>query len=165
MAAILPPELSVALRDRRRAVAARASGRTLDLGGWSDHLDAYGDGVDLQCADLIAADGPYESIVSLVRTPLMADVDRFLTDLRALLAPNGHAYFLEPSVSTGSFGWAQIIGGRLSRSVAGLHLDRDIPDRIRRSGLFVTDLHRFEVASVAAPLRSFVEAWARPPTS
>ena len=48
--------------------------------------------------------------------------------------------------------------------MTGLHLDRDVAQAVRAAGLFVTDLHRFEIASVAAPLRPFVEAWARFPT-
>jgi len=148
----MPPqvstEVSAALAQRRAALLERATGRVLDLSETS----------------LEDADGHYDTIFCFVRTPAEADLDGFLNRLREHLAPDGWAYFLEPTVRTGALGRALGVGGRLARPVTGLHLDRDIPPAIRRAGLFVADLHRFEIASVAAPLRPFVEAWARFPT-
>lgn len=171
MAVVFPAELSVALRDRRCSIASQARGRTLDLGGWTDHVESYREDVELTTIDLEALDtitGRFDSVVSLVRTPLVVDLPGFLESIIERLAPQGHAYFLEPTLRAGELGRTRVFGGRMSRPLtgplAGLHLDRDIPDEIRRAGLFVTDLHRFEVPSVAAAIRPFVEAWSRRPT-
>ena len=148
MATRLPLEVSAALADRADTLRARAEGRVLDLAE----------------TDLADADGEYETIFSFVQTPFVRDLDRFCAQLRDHLAPDGTLYLLEPTVRTGQLGRALAFGGRLARPVTGLHLDRDVPQAVRRAGLFVTDLDRFEIASVAAPLRPFVEAWARFPT-
>lgn len=148
MAIEIPTEVSAALAARRADLFERASGRVLDVGE----------------TGLADTDGQYDTIYSFVQTPGQADLDGYLTRIRDLLAPDGMAYFLEPTVRTGPLGRALGLGGRLMRPMTGLHLDRDVPQAIRRSGLFVTDLYRFEIASVAAPLRPFVEAWARFPT-
>ena len=148
MAVSIPTEISVALADREATLRERATGRVLDL----------------SCVTLDDAAGLHDTILCFVRTPAEPDLDHFLDRIRGHLAPQGWVYFLEPTVRTGPLGRALGIGGRLARPLTGLHLDRDMPAAIRRAGLFVTDLHRFEIASVAAPLRPFVEAWARFPT-
>jgi hypothetical protein len=141
-------EISVALADRAAALRERAKGRVLDL-------DEVG---------LDDADGRYDTIYSFVQSPYEADLDVYCHRLREHLAPDGVLYLLEPTARTGALGRALALGGRVARPVTGLHLDRDIAQAVRRAGLFVTDLHRFEIASVSAPLRPFVEAWARFPT-
>ena len=165
----LPPELAPALRARRRELAAQATGRVLDLGGWNDHADAYSESEEVtqldSLDDLRESTGEFDTIVSMVRTPLVADLDQFIRDLVAHLGDDGHILFLEPTIRTGRVGQLLALGGRLSKTLIGLHLDRDVPDVIRRNGLFVTDLHRFEVPSVSAPLRTFVEARCRRPTA
>ena len=148
MAPRLPLEISAALADRAAALRDRASGRVLDLD-------------DTPIGD---ADGVYETIFCFTKTPYEADLDGFCVRLREHLADNGTLYLLEPTIRTGQLGRALSFGGRLARPVTGLHLDRDVAQAVRRSGLFVTDLLRFEIASVSAPLRPFVEAWARFPT-
>lgn len=145
----IPTEVSVALAARREALLRRSAGRVFES----------------EPAALLAAEGQYDTIYSFVQTPGQADLGEYMRRIHDLLAPDGTAYFLEPTVRTGPLGRALGIGGRLLRPVTGLHLDRDIPQAIRRAGLFVTDLHRFEIASVAAPFRPFVEAWVRFPTS
>lgn len=187
----LPLELTTALRDRRRDMAARATGRVLDLGGWADHLDSYS-GADV---DLLvepggregAGDGrahfrrldagletlvdlgvdPYDTIVSLIRMPLVADLPRFLAAVATLLADDGWFLFLEPVKRTDTLGRVLAAWGPVVKATSGLHLDRDIAALVRRSGFEITDLHRFRVQSVAAPLRPFVEGRARlrPPRS
>ncbi len=165
----LPPELAPALRARRRELAAEATGRVLDLGGWNDHADAYRESEEVtqlgSLDDLGESTGEFDTIVSMVRTPLVADLDRFIRDLVAHLGEEGHVLFLEPTIRTGRAGQLLALGGRLSKSLMGLHLDRDVPAVIRRNGLFVTDLHRFEVPSVSAPLRPFIQARCRRPTT
>ncbi len=190
----LPMELAPALRSRRRSVAGRATGRVLDLGGWADHLESYrlGAGVesvtmldrigDIRAGtgradpdgvtrvdmgvDALAAEGlgPFDSIVSFIRLPLVDDLDRFLETVVALLAENGNLFFVEPVRRSGHLGGALALSSRLRRVAGGLHLDRDLPAEIRAHGLVVTALDRFEVPTVSAPLRPFVEAVVRRPT-
>ncbi len=148
MAMEIPTEVSAALALRRTALLERGRGRVLEVGQ----------------IDLGDADGRYDTIYSFVRSPGESDLDGYMARIRELLAPEGMAFFLEPTIRTGPLGRALGIGGQVVRPMTGLHLDRDVPKAIRRAGLFITDLHRFEIASVAAPLRPFVEAWARLPT-
>jgi len=148
MAGRVPPEVSAAIADRAASLRGRATGRVLDLD--TDPLDD--------------ADGVYDTTYSFLQAPHQRDLDHFYRRLHELLAPGGLMYVLEPTIRTGPRGRALGIGGRLARPVAGLHLGRDIPQSIRQAGLFVSDLHRFEIATVAAPFRPFVEAWARFPT-
>jgi hypothetical protein len=181
----LPLDLTTGLRDRRRDMAARAAGRVLDLGGWNDHLDSYS-GADV---DLLvepggrngAGDGqpgvrrldaglemlvdlgvePYDTVVSLIRTPLVADLPGFLAAVAALLADDGWFLFLEPVKRTDTLGRVLAAWGPVVKATSGLHLDRDIAADVRRCGFEITDLHRFRVPSVAAPLRPFVDGRAR----
>ena len=148
MAGRVPPEVFAALADRAASLRSRATGRVLDLD--TDPLDD--------------ADGVYDTIYAFLQAPHRRDLDHFYRRLRERLAPCGLMYVLEPTIRTGPRGRALGIGGRLARPIAGLHLNRDIPQSIRRAGLFVSDVHRFEIAAVAAPFRPFVEAWARFPT-
>ena len=163
MAQRLPPELSVALAERRRTIASAATGRVLDLGGWSDHLREYAAAPTMlgDLHELGELDGEFDTIVSLVRTPLVPNMDAFITGLVDHLAPDGIVAFLEPTLRPSRAGGRFWRGGRAQRSFGGLHLDRDIPHEFRERKLFVTDLHRFDVPSVAVPLRPFVDGQAR----
>lgn len=164
----LPVEITPALASRRRTLASEATGRVLDLGDWSDHLDSYRVGAEVTevvpaagPSDVAAPDGSFDSIVSLVRSPLVDDLDGYIEWLLAALAPDGRIGFLEPVCRPGRTGGVLALGGRLGSSLGGLHLDRDIPADLRSHGLIVTDLFRFEVASLSAPLRPFTLGWAR----
>jgi len=187
----LPMELAPALAARRKSVASKATGRVLDLGGWGDHLGHYRIGAEVdevtllvRHGDLRGGDssrdpegvtrvdagfdslvklgtGPFGTIVSLIRTPLIADFDQFVRFVDQLLAPGGHLLLLEPVRRRGRLGRMLKLSGSVVRATGGLHLDRDIPARLRESGLTVTDLDRFEVPTVSAPLRPFIEATAR----
>ncbi|MDG2025659.1 MAG: hypothetical protein P8J50_00965 [Acidimicrobiales bacterium] len=192
----LPMELAPALAGRRRALAERAAGRVLDLGGWNDHLSAYRFGTgenDVESVVMLdrAGDvragtgrddphgvtridagpdaladldqGPFESIVSLIRTPLVADFDWMLRTLFDLLADEGSIYLLEPVRRSGRFGRLLALGGSVNCAAGGLHLDRDIPADMRERGMVVTNLSRFEVPTLSAPMRPFIEATARWP--
>lgn len=187
----LPVELAPALADRRRGVAGRARGRVLDLGGWQDHLASYRIGAEVESVTMLdrpgdvrsgtgradpegvtrvasapealVDEGRFDSIVSLIRTPLVEDLGQLLDTLTELLADGGSLFFLEPVRRDGRLGRLLALGGSLNRAVGGLHLDRDLPADLRAHGLVVTDLTRFEVPTVSAPLRPFVEATARRP--
>jgi hypothetical protein len=182
----LPAELAPALTQRRRELAARCTGEVLDLGGWADHLDAYRLGAEVQSVtfvdqrgDVRAGTGKYDpvgvtrvdglpdpdqkfdSIVSLVRSPLEASADRWLAQITSRLATDGRVHLLEPVARDGRVGSWLARGARFSRRLGGLHLDRDIPARARDHGLVIIDIERFDVATVSAPLRPFVMLTAR----
>jgi hypothetical protein len=191
----LPMEMAPALAERRRSVAARTTGRVLDLGGWADHLGAYrlGEAVesvvmldrvgDVRAGtgrddppgltrldvgfDALSASGlgPFDAIVSLIRLPLVENLDRFFRTAFDLLADGGSLYFVEPVRRAGRFGRVLAMGGFVGRVAGGLHLDRDLPAEIRSRGMVVTDLARFEVPTLSAPFRPFVEAVARWPAT
>lgn len=191
----LPVELAPALRKRRSSLATAAEGEVLDLGGWSDHLDSYRIGTEVGSVTMLdrlgdiragtsahdpegvtridsdpeelagAGHSPFDTIVSLIRTPLVADLNRFLKTLTDLLTPHGRLLFLEPVVRAGRTGRMLAVVGRLGRTVGGLHLDWDLPADIRASGMTITDLERFEVPTVSAPFRPFVEMKVRWPLS
>ena len=191
----LPMELAPALRKRRSSLAAVASGQVLDLGGWSDHLDSYQISTEVDSVTMLdrlgdiragtathdpegvtridaepeelseLGHGPFDTIVSLIRTPLVADLNRFLRTLTELLADGGRLLFLEPVARAGRTGRLLALGGRVGRAVGGLHLDWDLPAEIRALGMTITDLQRFEVPTVSAPFRPFVEARVRRPLS
>ncbi|MFT5202488.1 MAG: hypothetical protein ACI9C1_001878 [Candidatus Aldehydirespiratoraceae bacterium] len=184
-------EAAPALGARRRAVAEVASGRVLDLGGWGDHLTAYrlGDAVESvtmldRIGDIRAGSGqrdpkgvtrldagpeslvdmglgPFDTIVSLIRTPLVADFERFLQTIDDLLAEDGRLHLVEPVRRDGRLGRLLAATGVVGRAVGGLHLDRDLPAEIRKHGLTVTDITRFEVPSLSAPMRPFIQAEVR----
>lgn len=152
-------------------MAAQATGRVLDLGDWSDHLGSYRAGAEVgevvrgDDPSELADDGGFDTIVSLVRTPLVADLGGYVAALLDLLADDGRLAFLEPVRRPGWGGGTLALSGRFARAAGGLYLDRDLPHELRELGLVVIDLHRFEVPSVSAPFRPFVEAWARRPVS
>ena len=196
----LPMELAPALAARRRSVAARTTGRVLDLGGWADHLGAYrlggcGSGNEVESVTMLdrigdvragtgredpegltrldvafdalraAGLGPFDSIVSLIRLPLVENLDRFFRTAFDLLDDGGSLYFVEPVRRAGRVGRLLAMGGSVGRIAGGLHLDRDLPTEIRGRGMVVTDLDRFEVPTLSAPFRPFVEAVARWPAT
>ncbi|MDW3220195.1 MAG: hypothetical protein R8F63_16405 [Acidimicrobiales bacterium] len=109
--------------------------------------------------------GPYDTIVSLIRTPLVADFDRMLHSIFDLLADGGSTLWLEPVRREGRIGRLLALSGSFGRAAGGLHVDRDIPARLRGHGMIVTDLTRFEVPTVSAPLRPFIAAVARWPVT
>ena len=86
----IPTEVSAALAARRDALLERAAGRVLVVGGGT----------------LAAADGHYDTIYSFVQTPGQADLDAYTRRIHDLLAPDGMAYFLEPTIRTGPLGRA-----------------------------------------------------------
>lgn len=77
------------LKARRRALAAAARGRVLDLGGWNDHLDAYpfGNGVESVVTD--PRSGPFDTIVSILETPTDSVLDALADDGRLFLLGRG----------------------------------------------------------------------------
>ncbi len=82
-------KLASELRVRRRALAGAAHGRVLDLGGWTDHLDAYavGNGVESVVTD--PGSGPFDTVVSILETPSDTVLDALADDGQLLLLGRG----------------------------------------------------------------------------
>lgn len=154
-----------ALRDRTRAKACAATGRVLDLGGWIDSDSDY------QTSDVVVVDSPtalsdlageqFDSIVSIIRTPLVPELQPWLADLRALLSASGQLLMIEPVGRAGVTGRMLTITSRMWSKGTGLHYDRDLPAELRSAGLSVPAIDRFDVLSLAAPMRPFVDLRAR----
>jgi hypothetical protein len=174
--------IGVPLAQHRRELAARATGKVLDLGGWFDHLDAYtvaqSVGVvgtpppslavstplwfrdlpvdQLDSLDALGEAAPYDTIVSLVRLPLVVDASLWLARLATLLAPGGRLFFLEPTRSVRSR--TELVLDRVRHAQprpAGLRLERDVP-ALMRAVRPVGELRRFELDPTVPALRWWV---------
>ena len=161
----LPPELQLLVRARRRAVARRATGRVLDLGGADSHAALWDDrgGVD----DAVVLDGigdvrlpalarsgeRFDTVLSVFQLASADDLPAALRRIASVLADDGRLRFLEPGRLVG-------VGGRLQSLVAppvglltGWRVDRDIPQALRDAGLSVTDIERHRVPTLQWWLR------------
>lgn len=148
-------------------MAAGATGRVLDLGDWTDHLDSYRTAAEV--SEVVVVEDPselpdgdaYDTILSFVRTPLVVALDDYVDALLAVLADDGRIGFLDTVRPPRRASGRLRLSRRRARPGAGLHLGRDLPHELRELGLVVSDLHRFTVPSVSAPFGPFVEAWVR----
>ena len=130
-----------AVADRVAQLHANASGRVCDT------------------ADLLAGDvvGVFDTVVSVMTLPLVAELEAFVGRIIDHLAPTGEFRFIEPTLP---------YGAKLTElSSADLHLGRDVVAAVRAGGLFVTDAHRFVAAELPLSLGSMVDGIARLPTS
>lgn len=166
---LLPPGVQLTVRTRRRALASRARGRVLDLGGadahanlWEDHA-AVDDVVSVRgAADpaliaLARGDQGFDTIFSVFQLVSAPDLDATLGRLGRILAPDGRLLFIEPGRLVG-------VGGRSQRLVApavGLaskwHVERDIPVALRDAALSVISLDRHRVTTMQWWLSRIIE--------
>ena len=145
-----PATLLDAVEERCRALAATAVGRVFRVPA----------DVDAALRSERNRGARYDTILSFMRTPQVADLEGFVADLEAILADDGWILMVEPAGS----------GGRPVRRLPA-RLRRRSPDHgrggrnvvaaLRSSGLFVTDIHRREVPSVPSAWRRYVELRAR----
>ncbi|MCY3641968.1 MAG: hypothetical protein F4Z00_04170 [Acidimicrobiaceae bacterium] len=140
----VPPALLDALGGRWRALAASAAGRVLELpaGGVEEAVRA-------ECSRRAR----YDTILSFMRTPEVADLDNFVSDLELLLADDGWILMIEPSGSGN--------GQRRRRRPGPDQARRDVVSALRAGGFTVADLHRRELVSAPARWRLYVEIRAR----
>lgn len=154
----LPPGVQLAVRSRRREMAARARGRVLDLGGADSHRGIWGDQPDVD--DVVLLDGPgdpqllaltrddtFDTVFSVFGFVSAPDLDATVRRVREVLAADGDVLFLEPARRAG-------FTGRVQRAIApglalgtGWRIDRDIPRSLRDGGLSVVDVDRFTMAT------------------
>ena len=140
----VPPALLDALSGRWRALAASAAGRVFELpaGGVEEAVRA-------ECSRRAR----YDTILSFMRTPEVADLDNFVAALELLLADDGWILMIEPSGSGN--------GARRRRRPGPDQAGRDVVSALRAGGFTVADLHRRELASAPARWRRYVEIRAR----
>ncbi len=157
------------MRTRRRALASRARGRVLDLGGADAHATLWNDvgavddvasvegAADPGLIGLARGDDRFDTIFSVFQLVSAPDLEATLERLRRVLAPDGRLLFLEPGRLVG-------FGGRAQRMVApavGLtskwHVERDIPVALRDARLSVISLDRHRVTTMQWWLSRIVE--------
>lgn len=147
-----PPAVRDALGGRWQALAGSASGRVLELPAA---------GVDEAVRSECSRGARYDTILSFMSTPQVADLDSFVAALGLILADDGRILMMEPSGSGNTVRrrWSPL---RLGRRRPGRdHPERDVVSAVRAGGFTVTDLHRRELASAPARWRRYVEIRAR----
>ena len=147
-----PPALLDALGERCRVLAASAVGRVFQVPD---------NGVEAAVLAECEHGARYDTILSFMRTPAVADLDGFVTAIERILADEGWILMVEPSGTGGGLlqDWlpARFRGQSAHRDRSG----RDVVSALRAGGFMVTDLHRRQVQSVPARWRRCVELRAR----
>lgn len=98
------------------------------------------------------------AVVSVAALTGFADLAAAVGAVAALLPVEGELVFVEP---VGRPGWRGLLGTSALANLPALrgrHVGRDVPAAVRRSGLLITDLERFEIATPVWPLRHWVQA-------
>ena len=160
------------MRARRRALAGRAHGRVLDLGGASAHDALWDPGAadldvlrlagpsDPEIDRLAASERRFDTVFSVFQLVAAVDLRATLAQIRGVLDADGVVLFLEPARLVGVAGRTQRLLGPAVAATAGWHLDRDVPMELRRAGLSVTDLERHRTRTTQWWLRTLVEGTA-----
>lgn len=147
-----PPALLDALGGRWRALAASASGRVLEL-----PADGVGEAVRSECS----RGARYDTILSFMCTPQVADLDNFVAALELILAEEGWILMMEPSGSGNGERRVRLPFGLGRRRTGRDQPERDVVSTLRAGGFTVADLHRRELVSGPARWRRYVEIRAR----
>ena len=147
-----PPALLDGLGGRWQALAASAAGRVLELPAA---------GVEEAVRSAFGRGARYDTILSFMRTPQVADLDNFVAALELVLADDGWILMIEPSGSADAErrGWLPF--GLRRRRPSRDRPERDVVSALRAGGFTVADLHRRELASAPARWRRYVEIRAR----
>lgn len=164
----LPPVARAVLREQRRRLLKRATGRVLDLGDGTepDLLDRADEVVRARSAasvalgqapgDEHAGEGSFDSIVSVLHLAAVEDLDTEVAAARRLLAPEGRLLFLEPVREPGFGHRLRSAASPMVRLVSGWEIDRDVPYAIRSNHLIIVDIERITMPPVVWPIRTFV---------
>ena len=144
-----PSTLLDAVDERCRALAATASGRVFRVPA---------DDVEAALRSECNRGARYDTILSFMRTPQVADLEGFVADLEGILADDGWILMVEPA---GTGGGGRLPAGLRRQSPAHRRGGRDVVSALRSRGLFVTDIHRREAPSVPPAWRRYAELRAR----
>lgn len=146
-----PPALLQAVSETCRRLADAASGRVFEVPG---------DGVESVLEAERASGARYDTILSFMRTPAVADKEGFVAALELILAAEGWICMVEPD-PTRSGSISRRVASRSGRGSSRRRAGSDVVAAVRSRGLVVTDLHRREALSVAPPWRRYVVLRAR----
>lgn len=164
------------LSERRRALAADARGRVLDVSGGERaqrsplQPDGYrpdvvtevvaisGEGIDE--ADFPA--GSFDTVVTSWVFCRLAHPEQTAAAIVRWLKPDGSLLFLEHVRGVGVRARAQRALSPVWVRVAGCELDRDTIGTLRRAGLAVTDCERFAISAWGPLFRTCVQGVAQP---
>lgn len=164
----LPPVARAVLREQRRRLLSRATGRVLDLGDGTEPelLRGADEVVRARSAasvalgqapgDEHAGEASFDSIVSVLHLAAVEDLDTEIAAMRRLLAPEGRLLFLEPVRAPGFGHRLRSAASPMVRLVSGWEIDRDVPFAIRSNHLIIVDVERINMPPVVWPIRTFV---------
>lgn len=164
----LPPVARAVLREQRRRLLSRATGRVLDLGDGTEPelLRQADEVVRARSAASVAlgqapghehaGEGSFDSIVSVLHLAAVEDLDTEIAAVRRLLAPEGRLLFLEPVRAPGFGHRLRSAASPMVRLVSGWEIDRDVPFAIRSNHLIIVDVERINMPPVVWPIRTFV---------
>lgn len=164
----LPPVARAVLREQRRRLLQRATGRVLDLGDGTEPelLGRADEVVRARSAASVAlgqapgeehaGEGSFDSIVSVLHLAAVEDLDTEVAAARRLLAPDGRLLFLEPVREPGFGHRLRSAASPMVRLVSGWEIDRDVPYAIRSNHLIIVDIERITMPPVVWPIRTFV---------
>lgn len=149
----MPPEsLLIALSERWQRLATSVAGRVYQLPS---------DGVEEAVRSECGRGTRYDTILSFMRTPQVADLDGFVAELERILADDGWIFMIEPSTSGSARLQDRLSSGLRNRGRSRDHPERDVVSALRAGGFTVTDLRRREMVSAPPRWRSYVEIRAR----
>ena len=145
-----PPALLEAAEEACRELAAAASGQVFKVPD---------DGIELALQRQAADGARYDTILSFMRTPRVADIEAFVAALEQILAEDGWICMVEPTATgTGPIRRRlSALPGQRSR----LSADTDVVAALRSGGLFVTDIWRRAALSAPPAWRHYVVLRAR----
>ena len=146
-----PPALLEAVAEACRELAAAASGRVFEVPD---------NGIEPALQQAAAGGARYDTILSFMRTPQVADIEGFVAALEQILAEDGWICMVEPAATTAGptrRRLAALLGRRSPRRGA----DTDVVAALRSGGLFVTDIWRRAALSAPPAWRHYVVLRAR----
>jgi len=152
----LPAPLAAVLAARRTRLLADATGRVLDLS--SPGALAL---VERAAREVDPVEGCYDVVVSVAELIGLPDLHRAVVGVERLLGPGGEFRFVEPVQHPGMAATVVATAWCAHPTLAGLHLERDLPLVVRTVGLTITDLERFTMPTLLWPMRPFVDGRAR----
>ncbi len=152
-----PAALLNAVEERCRALAATAVGRVFRVPA---------DDVESALRSECGSCARYDTILSFMRTPQVADIEGFVAALEAILADDGWILMVEPARTGGTGRIGGLPEGWLPRRLRRQYRHGDRPDRgivsaLRAGGFTVTDIHRRDAPTAPARWRRYVEVRAR----
>ena len=146
-----PPALLEAAEEACRELAAAASGRVFEVPD---------DGIELALQRQAADGARYDTILSFMRTPRVADIEAFVAALEQILAEDGWICMVEPT-ATGAGPIRRRLATLPGRLSPRRGAETDVVAALRSGGLFVTDIWRREAPSAPAAWRRYVVLRAR----